>query len=151
MMIGVESELDALLGAVHAIVLDPTELLARFPAGSMSPDIMQRVTALGLLQATNDGKVRVADRRFLDTGSALAALGIPPDVILDEWEALVAHTDDVAERFIATFEEHLAPKDWRRSLGTDETRLGHHAGPAARDRPTGSPRRTRRQRRPPRT
>jgi DNA-binding transcriptional MerR regulator len=121
-VIGVEAELDALVGEVHAVVLEPLELLARFPAGSMTPEIMQRAAALGLVRPTDDGKVRVTDRRFIETGSALAELGIPLDVILDEWEALVAHTDDVAERFVAIFEGHLAPDDWRSGLGTDEAR-----------------------------
>jgi DNA-binding transcriptional MerR regulator len=121
-VIGIESELDALIGEVHAIVIEPAELLARFPVDSMTPEVMQRSAALGLVQPTDDGKVRVADRRFLETGSALAELGIPPAVILDEWEALVAHTDDVAERFIALFEERLAPVDWRSDLDTDEAR-----------------------------
>src|SRR5207245_421750 len=112
-VIGVEAELDALLGEVHAIVLDPVELLEQFPAGSMTPELMQRAAALGLVQPTDDGKVRVADRRFLDTGSALVRLGIPTDVILDEWEALVVHTDDLASRFVGLFETHLAPNDWQ--------------------------------------
>jgi DNA-binding transcriptional MerR regulator len=121
-VIGVEAELDALLGEVHAVVLDPVELLGRFPTGSMTPDLMRRASALGLVQLTDDGKMRVTDRRFLETGSALAQMGIPADVILDQWEALIAHTDDVAEKFIALFEAHLAPDDWQSNLDTDETR-----------------------------
>lgn len=121
-VIGIEAELDSLLGEVHAIVLDPADLLARFPEGSMTPELMQRAAALGLVEPTKDGKVRVADRRFLDSGSALAELGIPTDVILDEWEALVAHTDDIAQRFITIFETHLAPDDWQDGLDTDEAR-----------------------------
>lgn len=121
-VIGIEAELDSLLGEVHAIVLDPAELLARFPEGSMTPELMQRAAALGLVEPTEDGKVRVADRRFLDSGSALAELGIPADVILDEWDALVAHTDDIAQRFITIFETHLAPKDWQDGLDTDKAR-----------------------------
>ncbi|MCC5952990.1 MAG: MerR family transcriptional regulator [Acidimicrobiia bacterium] len=121
-VIGIEAELDSLLGEVHAIVLDPADLLARFPEGSMTPELMQRAAALGLVQPTEDGKVRVADRRFLDSGSALAELGIPADVILDEWDALVAHTDDIAQRFITIFETHLAPEDWQDGLDTDRAR-----------------------------
>ena len=121
-VIGIEAELDSLLGDAHAIVLDPDDLLARFPEGSMTPELMQRAAALGLVEPTDDGRLRVADRRFLDTGSALAGLGIPADVILDEWDALVAHTDDIAARFITIFETHLAPEDWQNGLDTDRAR-----------------------------
>lgn len=121
-VIGVEAELDALIGDVHAIVLEPGELLDRFPEGVMTPELMQRAGALGLVEVTGDAKVRVADRRFLETGSSLARMGIPADVILDEWEALVSHTDDIAARFISIFEAHLAPADWQESLDTDEAR-----------------------------
>lgn len=119
-VIGVEAELDALLGEVRAVVLEPAELLERFPEGSMTSELMQRAAALGLVQPLDD-KIRVADRRFLETGSDLAHLGIPAEVILDEWEALVAHTDDIAARFIALFEAHLAPDDWQHGLDTEET------------------------------
>jgi DNA-binding transcriptional MerR regulator len=121
-VIGIEAELDSLLGEGHAVVLDPTDLLARFPDGSMTPELMQRAAVVGLVQPTEDGKVRVADRRFLEAGSALAQLGIPPDVILDEWEALVAHTDEIGERFITIFETHLTPEDWQSGLDTDRAR-----------------------------
>jgi DNA-binding transcriptional MerR regulator len=121
-VVGIEAELDSLLGEVHAVVLDPADLLARFPQGSMTPELMQRAAVLGLVQLTDDGKVRVTDRRFLEAGSALAELGIPSDVILDDWEALVRHTADIAERFIALFEDHLAPDDWDSGLDTDEAR-----------------------------
>lgn len=122
-VIGVEAELDALLGEIHAVVLDLAELLERFPEGVMTLELIQRSTALGLAQPTEDGRIRVADRRFLDTGSALAHLGIPADAILDEWEALTAHTDEIAARFIDLFETHLAPADWQTGLDTDEA---HH-------------------------
>lgn len=121
-VIGIEVQLDSLLGEAHAVVLDPVELLGRFPEGAMTPELMQRAAALGLVEPTEDGRIRVADRRFLDTGAALAELGIPADVILDEWEALVAHTDDIAARFITIFETHLAPEDWQEGLDTDQAR-----------------------------
>lgn len=125
-VIGVEAELDALVGDVHAVVLDAAELLERFPPGSMTPELMQRAASLGLAQPTEDGKVRVGDRRFLESGAALARLGIPLNVILDEWEALAAHTDDIAARFIALFEAHLAPADWRAELDSERAReLAH--------------------------
>jgi DNA-binding transcriptional MerR regulator len=121
-VIGIEAELDSLLGDAHAIVVDAAELLARFPEGSMTPEIVQRAAALGLVEPTDDGRFRVADRRFLDTGAALAELGIPADVILDEWQALVAHTDDIAARFITIFETRLAAENWQEGLDTDRAR-----------------------------
>lgn len=121
-VIGVETELDALIGDVHAMVVDLAELLARFPKGSMTPKLMVRAASLGLVEPTNKGKVRVTDRRFLETGAELAHLGVPLDVILDEWEALVAHTDDIAARFIALFEAHVAPADWKQGLAAHEAR-----------------------------
>jgi DNA-binding transcriptional MerR regulator len=121
-VIGVETELDALLGDAHAVVLDAAEVLEHFPAGAMTPDLMQRAAGLGLVELTNEGKVRVADRRFLETGAALAHLGVPLDVVLDEWEALVAHTDEIAARFVNVFEHHLAPADWQNDLDTETAR-----------------------------
>jgi DNA-binding transcriptional MerR regulator len=121
-VVGVEAELDALLGGVHAVVLDPDELLGRFPDGAMTPEVMQRAAALGLIETTAGGRVRVTDRRFMETGSALAHLGVPAGVILDEWERLIRHTDDIAARFISLFEAHLTPADWQRGLDSDEAR-----------------------------
>ena len=121
-VIGIEAELDALLGDPHSLVLDHAELLGRFPEGSMTADAMQRAAALGLVQVADDGTIRVPDRRFLETGSDLAALGIPVGVILDEWESLTAHTEDIAGRFIAIFETHLAPEDWQSALDSDQAR-----------------------------
>lgn len=121
-VVGIERELDALLGDSHAVVVEPMELLSRFPEGSMTPDLMQRAVALGLVHLADDGAVRVADSRFLEAGSALAGLGVPLDVVLDEWEALVVHTDEIATRFLTVFEQHLAPADWRDDLDTDQTR-----------------------------
>jgi DNA-binding transcriptional MerR regulator len=121
-VIGVEAELDSLLGAPHAADLDPAELLARFPEDSLTPELMQRAAALGLVEVTADGRMRTGDRRFIDAGASLAALGVPLDRILDEWEALVVHTDDIAERFITIFETHLAPDDWQTDLDSAEAR-----------------------------
>jgi DNA-binding transcriptional MerR regulator len=119
-VIGVEAALDALIGETHALEVDPVELLGRFPDGSMTPDLMQRAARLGLVQPTAEGRLRVSDRRFLDTGAALAHMGIPLKVILDEWEALVAQTDVVAARFVGLFEKHLAPKNWKRGLDDEK-------------------------------
>lgn len=117
-LVGVETQLDELLGEPHAVVVAGADLLDRFPEGSMTPNLVQRAAKLGLVQLQDDGTFRVADRRFLETGAALAQLGVPIDVILDEWDALTVHTDAIAGRFIDVFEHHLAPADWRNGLST---------------------------------
>lgn len=121
-LIGVEAELDSLLGDAHAIELAPEELLGYFPLDALSVSDMQRAVTMGLVTTTADGTLRIADRRFLETGSTLAGMGVPTDVILDEWENLVSHTDDIAERFITIFETHLAPEDWQDGLDTTQAR-----------------------------
>lgn len=115
-LVGVEVELDALLHSRHEVVLSAEELVARFPADALTPDLIQRAAAMGLVEATDDGRFRVPDQRFLDTGSTLIGLGVPADVVLDEWEHLVETTDEVATRFITLFERHLLPQGWEAEL-----------------------------------
>lgn len=43
-------------------------------------------------------------------------------MILDEWESLVVHTDDIASRFVGLVETRLAPDEWRTSLDTERAR-----------------------------
>jgi DNA-binding transcriptional MerR regulator len=118
-LVGVETQLDELLGEPHAVTVDVADLLDRFPEGSMTPELVQRAGALGLVELLDDGTFRVGDRRFLETGAALARLGVPIDVILDEWDALTVHTDAIAGRFIDVFEHHLAPADWKDGLSAE--------------------------------
>lgn len=118
-LVGVETQLDDLLGEPHAVDVAAADLLDRFPEGSMTPDLVQRAGMLGLVELQDDGTFRVPDRRFLDTGAALAQLGVPIDVVLDEWEALTVHTDSIAGRFIDVFEHHLAPAEWRDGLSAE--------------------------------
>lgn len=118
-MLGVEDQLGALLGEPHATTIVPSELAALFPGDSLTVELMRRATGLGLVELLDGGRFRVADRRFIDAGATLAHLGIPLADILDEWEALRSQTDQVADRFIALFERHLVPDDWRKDLSTE--------------------------------
>jgi DNA-binding transcriptional MerR regulator len=129
-LVGVEAQLDELLARRAPVTLDAAELAERIPAAAVSPDLVQRAAAMGLIELTDDGRFRVPDERFLDTGAALAELGVPTEVILDEWEDLVRHTDAIAERFITVFEQHLLPDDWREGLAAE--RAGELAGTLAR-------------------
>lgn len=118
--------LDALVGAEsqtddEPVVLSPAELLAFFPAGTVTPDVVQRAATLGLVEARPDGQLVVPDRRFLEAGATLVRLGVPVATVLDEWAALAGATDAVAERFIAVFEHHLLPDDWRAGLSEERS------------------------------
>ena len=121
-VVGAEEQLGGLFGHRQAITLTADELLERFPSGILQPDLIQQAAALGLVESTDDGRFRVPDARFIETGSALARLGIPLGVILDEWEHLTAVTDAVAERFATLFEDHLLPVDWRATLDAGQAR-----------------------------
>ena len=68
------------------------------------------------MEVADDGAVHVPDRRFVETGSELAHLGVPVAAVLDDWEALVDRTDEIAALFVGRFEKHLAPADWPADL-----------------------------------
>lgn len=120
-LVAVEQQLDALLSRSGGLVLDAVALAGRFPAGVLTPDLVRRAVELGLVEPLEDGRFRVPDARFLDTGAALVELGIPADVVLDEWEALSGLTDVMAERFVALFEKQLLPRGWRKGLDAERT------------------------------
>jgi len=111
-LVGVEQQLEALLNRRHEIVLDAPELLARFPPDSLTPELIQRAAAAGLVETTEDGRFRVPDRRFLEAGATLTRLGVPASAVLDEWTRLSEITDDIAQRFVAVFVDHLLPDGW---------------------------------------
>jgi DNA-binding transcriptional MerR regulator len=121
-LVGAEEQLGQLLGRSEELVLTAEELLAHFAPDALDPASIQRAASMGLVEMTDDGRFRVPDARFVRTGSALAALGVPIDVILDEWQQLSDMTDRVAERFAALFEDHLLPSDWRDGLDAEATR-----------------------------
>ena len=135
-LVGVEQQLDALLHRSAPLVLRPEELADRFPADALTPELMAGAIALGLAELTDDGRIRVPDARFLDVGAELVSLGLPADVVLDEWARLTKQTDAVAKRFVALFEDHLLPADWQLDLDAERTeelartlaRLQHSAG-----------------------
>jgi len=84
------------------------ELAGYLPEVELDAELARRTIALGLLDFTPDGaEVIVRSPSFLRVGSELAALGVPPDVILDEYERLREDTARIAERFTQVFRLHL--------------------------------------------
>lgn len=120
-LVGVEEQLDLLLHRTHAVVVDATELAARMPAEALTPELLQRAQSLGLVEPTDDGRFRIPDQRFLDVGGTLVELGVPVDVVLDEWARLAKVTDEVAARFVAVFEDHVLPADWHGDVDDPRT------------------------------
>jgi DNA-binding transcriptional MerR regulator len=134
-LVGLEEQLDMLLHRTRAVVIDASELAARMPADALTPELLGRAESLGLVEPTDDGRFRIPDQRFLDVGGTLVELGVPVDVILDEWARLAKITDEVAARFVAVFEDHVLPGDWAgdvddprtSELATSLARLRHAA------------------------
>ncbi len=119
-LVGAEDQIGGLLGHRQAIELSFEQLLERLPSGPLDGETLQRAARLGLVTATEDGRFRVPDARFLETGSALAHLGVPLSVVLDEWERLLEMTDVVAERFASLFEDQVLPAGWRSELSGEQ-------------------------------
>ena len=84
------------------------ELIARLGGSALSPKDMVRAAAAGLVELDGNDAV-IADRRFLDIGSALVELGVPPAAVLDEWESLSDVMSRVSARFVRVFETQLLP------------------------------------------
>lgn len=88
-------------------VIEVSDLVERFSADDISPELVARVTELGLAELTDDGRIRVVSPRFLEIGTRLGQLGIPADEIIDEYVALRDATDQIAERFTQLFIRRL--------------------------------------------
>lgn len=84
------------------------ELASRLPQVELAPELVRRVVDLGLAELSPDGgEVVVPSPSFLDIGGRLTALGVPPDVVLDQYEALQDDADRIAGRFTEVFRAHL--------------------------------------------
>lgn len=120
-VLGLEAQVAATWGAEEPVSFRPHELAARLSAGSLTPDVMQRAVALGLLAIDGD-RVVVNSPKFLEIGSELVELGVPVDQILDEYEQLANMTTVVADRFTTLFEEHLWAPVVEKGLPADDVR-----------------------------
>jgi len=82
------------------------ELAVHLPGVEPTPELIERVTELGLISLDADG-VTIESPSFLGIGSELVAMGIPGDTVLDEYEHLRTLTDDIAGRFTDLFRRHF--------------------------------------------
>ncbi|MGN2640008.1 MerR family transcriptional regulator [Nocardia takedensis] len=74
----------------------------------LRPALLRRATRLGLVRWRH-GRPQ-ARRWALTNGLRVAELDLPPDQVLDQLEALRAHTDQIAAGFGALFERALWPR-----------------------------------------
>ena len=85
-----------------------TELATYLPQVEFSLEMVNRVVGLGMVELTEDGtEVVVSSPSSLRVGSELAALGVPPEVILDQYEALRDDAERIAGRFTELFRIHM--------------------------------------------
>lgn len=88
--------------------MSAVELLQRLPAVELDAAVVARVRELGLADFSEDGTdVVVARPTYLEIGSELSALGLPTEVILDEYEKLRADAAVIADRFTEVFRSHM--------------------------------------------
>ena len=84
------------------------ELMAQLPGVEFTPELVQRVVDLGLIQLGEDGtEVTVFSPSFLHVGRELVALGVPTEDILDQYEVLQADARTIARRFSTLFRDQL--------------------------------------------
>ncbi len=97
------------------------ELAAHLPSIELTPAVVQRVIELGLVAISPDGtQVIVHSPSFLRIGGELAALGVPADEILDEYEQLRMQTDEIARRFTDLFRRRMWKPFVKRGMPTDQ-------------------------------
>jgi DNA-binding transcriptional MerR regulator len=89
------------------VVVEPAELAGRFPEGTITPELIRRAAASGMVRFTDDGRIELATGRYLDIGTRLVELGIPAADVIDEYAHLRSACDDLAGRFTELFRRHL--------------------------------------------
>lgn len=100
------------------------ELAGHLPSVVFTPAVVQRAIELGLVELLPDGlQVIVRSPSFLKIGSALAALGVPAEEILDEYEQLRTQTDDIARRFTELFRRRMWEPFLERGMPSDQIPL----------------------------
>jgi len=108
--------------AEAAQTMSLVELAGHLPSVEFTPAVAQRVVELGLVEFPPDGtSVIVHSPSFLKIGSELAALGVPADEILDEYEQLRTQTDEIARRFTELFRRRMWKPFVKRGMPAEQT------------------------------
>jgi DNA-binding transcriptional MerR regulator len=107
-------DLDAELGVERALVRDGqaretltnADLEARLPDLAAAPHLRSRLIELDIVRTADDGTITVPSG-FLQMAAALSGLGIPLQVMLDEYAPVWTFAVDTARRFVQVFESHV--------------------------------------------
>jgi DNA-binding transcriptional MerR regulator len=97
--------LDLDLDTDAPVAVDRAELAELFPDGSDAV-ILERLVELGVADRSGE-QVTLTDTRLLRVGRALAGAGVPLSAVLDLAERIATHTTQIADLFVALFEEHV--------------------------------------------
>jgi DNA-binding transcriptional MerR regulator len=93
------------LDADAPVAVDEATLSELFPDGS-DPAVLERLVELGVADSTGK-QVTLTDTRLLRVGRALAGADVPLTAVLDLAEQIATHTAQIADSFVALFEEHV--------------------------------------------
>ncbi len=102
----VERQAASVLGSTEELRLRPEELAARFAGIELDPAVLMKAQELGLI-TIDGGEIVVRSLVFLDVGTELVSMGVPPDEVLDEYAHLREAAGELAERFSGVFERNL--------------------------------------------
>jgi DNA-binding transcriptional MerR regulator len=118
-------DLGALLGVERALGSGSTrrrvtraELDQHFPSLQGDAKLLRRVERLGAAVPAGDDAFDV-DAGFLEIGATMHRLGVPLDVMIDEFEHVHAFARDAAARYVDQFERYV----WEPSLAAGDADL----------------------------
>jgi DNA-binding transcriptional MerR regulator len=81
---------------------DETELAAQFGIAP-DPDVLDRLRTLGILERSDDGRIRVHNPTIIRVGRQLAELGYGLEDLLSVLRVLMQHSRSVADAFVQMF------------------------------------------------
>jgi hypothetical protein len=81
-----------------------------------SPEIVDRLVALGLVERLDEGRLRVLDPALLAAGLQVVELGVAPGDLIAAQARVNEHAREIAETYVRMF----LSSDWRALLGGGE-------------------------------
>lgn len=115
---GTELELLALAHASEGsalpeepVVVDTATVFAHW-GGEATPELLERIEALGHVRALGDGLYEILSPRLYRSAAELARLGVPLEAVVGLAEQTWTHGEELADAYLALFAEHVAGPRW---------------------------------------